>query len=128
MSTFRKTVVILLHALAGWGVCSAIIFIGRSVTTMQTTLIIHAIAVPVVFGLIVWLYFTRFAYTTPLQTAAIFLAFIVFMDGGIIAPFVEKSFEMFSSFLGMWLPLILIFTVPFLVGSLITRKTSLAAG
>jgi len=128
MNTFRKTVIILLHALVGWGVCSAIIFIGRSVTTMQTTLIIHAIAVPIVFGLIAWFYFTRFTYTTPLQTAAIFLGFIIFMDGGIIAPFVEKSFEMFSSFLGMWLPLILIFTVPFLVGSLVTRKTSLAAG
>ena len=28
MNTFRKTVIILLHALVGWGVCSAIIFIG----------------------------------------------------------------------------------------------------
>ena len=84
MNTIRKTVIILLHALVGWGVCSAIIFIGRSVTTMQTTLIIHAIAVPIVFGLIAWFYFTRFTYTTPLQTAAIFLGFIIFMDGGVV--------------------------------------------
>jgi hypothetical protein len=128
MNAFRKTVIILLHALVGWGVCSAIIFIGRSVTSMQTTLIIHAVAVPVVFGLIAWFYFTRFAYTTPLQTGAIFLGFILFMDGGIIAPFVEKSFEMFSSILGMWVPLLLIFMAPFLVGTLVSRKTSLAAG
>lgn len=125
MNTIRKTVIILLHALVGWGVCGAIIFIGRSVISMQTTLIIHAIAVPIVFGLIAWLYFTRFAYTTPLQTAGIFLGFVLFMDSGIIAPFVEKSFAMFTSndsILGTYIPLILIVTATFLVGKLTSRK------
>jgi len=125
MNTIRKTVIILLHALVGWGVCGAIIFIGRSVTTQQTTFIIHAIAAPIVFGLITWSYFTRFAYTTPLQTAAIFLGVVLFMDGGIIAPLVEHSFAMFTSIdsiLGTYIPLILIFTATFLVGKLTSRK------
>jgi len=131
MNAFRKIIIILLHSLVGWAVCSAIIFIGRSVTTMETTFTIHAIAVPIVFGLIAWLYFGKFAYTTPLQTAAIFVGFVLLMDGGIIAPFVEKSSAMFTSILsilGMWIPLVEIFMATFLVGKLASRKTSLSAG
>jgi hypothetical protein len=130
MKTIRKIVIILFHALVGWGVCGAIIFIGRSITSMKITLIIHAIAVPIVFGLITWLYFSKFAYTTPLQTAAIFLGIVIFMDGGIIAPFVEKSFAMFTSpdsFLGTWIPFFLIFMTTFIVGSMVVRKPSLFA-
>jgi hypothetical protein len=85
-------------------------------TSMQTTLIVHAIAAPIIFGVIAWVYFTKFGYTTPFQTAAIFLGFVLLMDGGVIAPFVEKSFAMFASILGTWIPFVLIFVSTYLVG------------
>jgi hypothetical protein len=119
----KKIAVLLIHGLIGWGLCGATIGIGRTITTMDITLIIHAIAAPVIFGLLSWLYFSKFHYTTPLQTAFIFLGIVVLMDGGVIAPFVEKSFTMFASLLGTWIPFALIFASIWLTGQLVTRKS-----
>jgi hypothetical protein len=120
----KKAGALLGHALVGWAVCGAIIFIGRSVTTMQTTLIIHAIAVPIVFGLLSLSYFRFFNYTTPLPTAAIFFAVPFLLDLCVIAPFAEKSFAMFTSaqsVLGTWIPLGLIFLSTYWVGRHMTQ-------
>jgi hypothetical protein len=122
----KKSFILLIHGLIGWGLCGALIGIGRSVTSMDNTLVIHAIAVPIIFGVISWIYFSKFHYTTPLQTAFIFLGIIVLMDGGIIAPFAEKSFAMFSSLLGTWIPFALIFGSTYLVGWLKTRGNKVA--
>jgi hypothetical protein len=119
---FKKIVVILIHGLIGWGLCGAIIGIGRSITSMDNTLIIHAVGAPIIFGVISWIYFSKFHYTRPLQTAFIFLGIVVLMDGGIIAPFAEKSFAMFTSLLGTWIPFALIFASTYLVGRLKTRS------
>lgn len=119
----RKIAIILITGLIGWGLCGATIGIGRSVTTMENTLIIHAIAAPVIFGLLSWLYFARFHYTTPLQTAFIFLGIVMLMDAGVIAPFAEKSYAMFSSLLGTWIPFGLIFASTYVTGRLVTRKS-----
>lgn len=120
---FKKIIVILIHGLIGWGLCGATIAIGRSVTTMEATLIIHAIAAPVIFALLTWFYITRFHYTTPLQTAFIFLGIVVFMDAGVIAPFAEKSYAMFASLLGTWIPFALIFASTYVTGRLVTRHS-----
>ncbi len=126
----KKAGVLLAHALVGWAVCGAIIFIGRSVTTMQVTLIVHAIAVPIVFGLLALSYFRFFNYTTPLPTAAIFFAVPFLLDLCVIAPFAEKSFAMFTSpqsVLGTWIPLGLIFLSTYLVGLSMTRPKPVPA-
>jgi hypothetical protein len=112
----KKAAVIFAHAIVGWGLCGAIIGIGRNITTMDNTLIIHAIGVPIIFGLLSLLYFSKFHYTTPLQTAGIFVSFAILMDFFVIAMFVEKSFVMFASILGTWIPFALIFLTPYLVG------------
>jgi hypothetical protein len=113
----QKSVILFVHALVGWGLCGAIIGIFRNITSMENTLIIHAIGVPIIFGLLALLYFLRFNYTTPLQTATFFLLFAILMDGFVIAIFVEKSFAMFASILGTWIPFALIFLATYLVGS-----------
>ncbi|MCJ7434865.1 MAG: hypothetical protein MUO77_15390 [Anaerolineales bacterium] len=116
----KKAIVIFVHAIVGWGLCGAIIGIGRNVTTMGNTLIIHAIGVPIIFGLLSWLYFAKFRYTTPLQAAVIFVSFAILMDVFVIAMFVEKSFAMFVSILGTWIPFALIFLSTYLVGQYVT--------
>jgi hypothetical protein len=112
----KKIAVIGGFALVGWGLCGAIIGIGRSVTSMENTLIIHAVGVPIIFGVLSWLYFRFFAYTSPLQTATIFLSFAIFMDLFVVATFIEKSYAMFASILGTWIPFALIFAATYLVG------------
>ena len=76
---------------------------------MEITLILHAVGAPVFFGIIALIYFKKFNFTTPLQTAAIFVAYVIFMDVFLVAMFIEKSCEMFTSLLGTWIPFILIF-------------------
>jgi hypothetical protein len=119
VNQIKQYAVILGIALVGWGLCGAIIGVGRAVTTMEITLIVHAIGAPVIFGALSWLYFRFFAYTGPLQTAAIFLAIVVAMDLFVVATFIEKSYAMFASLLGTWIPFALIFAATFLTGWLV---------
>jgi peptidoglycan biosynthesis protein MviN/MurJ (putative lipid II flippase) len=118
----KKFLILGAHALVGWGLCGAIIGIFRGLTSMENTLIIHAIGVPIIFGLLAWLYFARFNYTTPLQTALFFFIFAILMDFFVIALFVEKSFAMFASLLGTWIPFGLIFLSTYLVGIYVLKR------
>jgi len=119
----KKPSIIFVHMFIGWALCGAIIGIGRAVTSIQNTLIIHAIGVPIIFVIISLIYFKKFNYTTPLSTAIIFLSFAVFMDFFVIALLVEKSFEMFASILGTWIPFSLIFLSTFLTGLYVTKHS-----
>ena len=114
--TTKKIIVILIHAFVGWGLCGAIIGIGRNVTSMQVTLIVHALGAPVIFSVITLIYFRWFRYTTALQTAIAFIFFVIFMDVFVVALMIEKSFGMFTSILGTWLPFALIFASVYLTG------------
>ena len=113
---FYKTTIIIAHALAGWAYCGTLIAVGRQLFSLHTTLILHAIGAPAGFGLISHFYYRRFAYTNPAQTAAAFLGVVVGMDLLLVAPVFEKSYAMFSSVLGTWIPFALIFAATYLTG------------
>lgn len=85
-------------------------------TSLTKALIIHAVAVPIIFAFISSVYFKRFRYTSPLQTAIIFVSVVIVLDILIVALLIEKSFEMFRSVLGTWLPFLLIFMSTYLTG------------
>jgi hypothetical protein len=111
-----KTIIILVHAIIGWGLCGAVIAAGRMFFPIETTLIIHVIAVPIIFTTISLIYFKRFSYTSPFTTALIFLGFAAVMDFFVVAMLLEKSFEMFRSIIGTWIPFVLIFLSTYLTG------------
>ena len=71
--TARKLIIVLTHAFVGWALCGATIAIGMSTTTQENTLIIHAILAPAYFLLLTTFYVRKFNYTTPLQTALVFI-------------------------------------------------------
>lgn len=112
----KKTAVILAHALIGWVLCAAIMGIGPSNLGMSTTLKVHAVVAPIIFGFISRFYFQRFAYTNPLQTAVIFTLFIMAMDYFLVAVVILKSLAMFRSLIGTWIPFGLIFLSTYLTG------------
>ena len=118
----RKIVTILAYAFVGWALCAATIGIGLAVTSLNTALIIHAIAAPLFFGALSYLYFKKCAYTGPLKTALLFLAFVIGMDFFVVALLINRSLEMFTSLLGTWIPFTLIFLSTYLVGSLVERE------
>ena len=118
-----KIIIILLHAFVGWVLCGAVMFIGMAVTSVENTLIVHAILVPVIFAVISLIYYRRFNDTSPLQTAAVFLAFIILLDIVVVSLLINKSLAMFESILGTWIPLASIFIVTYITGKL-ARKSS----
>jgi hypothetical protein len=114
--------VIAAHTLVAYALCGAIIFIGRQIWSIETTLVVHAIGVPIVFLFVSLIYFTYFNYTTPMQTAAIFTLSAIVLDLILVATIIEKSYEMFGSLIGTWIPFASMFLTTYLIGSLITRR------
>ena len=119
---FKKNIIVLIHAFIVWALCGATIAIGRSIITMEATLIIHAIAAPIFAFAVSMLYYKKFNYTSPIWTGCVFLLTVIVMDTGLVAPVFEKSFDMFKSILGTWIPFILIFLSTYITGLIIERK------
>jgi hypothetical protein len=113
---------ILVHAFIGWALCGATMMIGMETMSEESALIVHAIAAPIIFTLISLVYFNKFNYTQPLQTALIFVSFVIVMDFFVVALLVEKSLEMFASPIGTWIPFALIFTSTYVTGLLTIRS------
>ena len=102
--------------LFGWALCGAIMFIGMSITSIETTLVVHAIGAPIIFSTISWFYFKKLRYTSPLQTSVAFVLIVMFMDLFLVALVINRSLEMFQSLLGTWIPFVLIFLSTYLMG------------
>jgi len=117
-----KKLIILIHALIGWGFCGLIMAIGMRYTSINNALIIHAIGAPVIFGAVSFIYFKKFGFTNPLQTGIIFVAFVIFMDFFVVAMIIEKNFDMFKSLLGTWVPFGLIFLSTYFIGFLLKHR------
>jgi hypothetical protein len=117
-----RAAIIATFAFVGWAVCGAAIGVGFGLFTQTAALVLHAIVAPMAFALLSWLYFTRFAYTGPLATAALFLAIVVALDVFVVALVIERSFAMFASVLGTWIPFVLIFGSTWATGLVVERN------
>ncbi|RPI17560.1 MAG: hypothetical protein EHM58_08795 [Ignavibacteriae bacterium] len=121
-SSIIKKAIIVIYAFILWILCGAVIGIGRSVTSIELTLIIHAIAAPVFASLISRFYYKKYNYTSPISTAIVFMLFVMIMDAGLVAPVIEKSFDMFKSILGTWIPFLLIFISVYITGIFYNKR------
>jgi len=119
----KKIITILVHAFIGWALCGATMGIGMATMPIENALIVHAIGAPIFFTIISLVYFNRFNYTTPLQTALIFVSFVIVVDFFVVALMINRSLDMFASLLGTWIPFALIFTSTYLTGLLTVRRS-----
>ena len=120
----RQMLVILVFAFIGWASCGATMGVGMALTSIDASLIIHAIGAPIYFIILSVIYFMKFNYTKPITTAALFISFVIIVDFFLVALIINKSLDMFRSFLGTWLPFILIFVSTWMTGKLVTRQSS----
>jgi hypothetical protein len=118
----KQLATILAHALVGWALCAATMGIGMATMPIQTTLIVHAIGAPVFFTIVSLVYFRKFNYTAPLQTALIFVGFVITVDFFVVSLLILKSLEMFTSPLGTWIPFALIFASTYLTGLFTVKR------
>ena len=123
----EKTFTVLVHAFIGWALCAATMGIGMATMSLQNALMVHAIAAPIFFTILSLIYFKKFHYTTPLQTAMIFVAFVIVVDFFVVAILINKSLDMFTSLLGTWIPFALIFFSTYLTGLLLKNDSSIIA-
>ena len=122
----RKISTILIHGFIGWTLCTASMVIGMATMSLESALIVHAIGAPIFFTIISLVYFTKFRYTQPLQTALIFVSFVIVVDFFVVALMINQSLDMFASLLGTWIPFALIFSSTYVTGLLTARKSSLS--
>lgn len=97
------------HALVGWGLCAATMFVRVAVATPGHALAIHTVAAPFIFAAVSYFYFRRSVAWSPPVAAAAFVGVVAAMDFFFVALLIEKSFAMFKSATGTWLPFALIF-------------------
>ena len=116
------------YGLAGWVLCGATMGAATALTTLQRALIIHAAAAPVIFAALSLGYFRRIGSWSPLRTAATFVGVVITMDVLVVALLIERSFEMFRSVPGTWLPFLLIFVSTWWTGTATRRAAHREAG
>jgi hypothetical protein len=108
---------LLLYGFVGWAVCAAIMGVLLQVTSLQTALLVHACAVPVVFAVIASRYFRVAGARAPLQTALAFVTIVAALDLVVVAGMIERSLAMFRSAIGTWVPFASILVVSWAVGA-----------
>jgi len=99
-----------------WAACGQVIYIGRRRLPMQTTLMIHlflsAVFAFTAAAVHVWLW-PEFG---ALERAAAMTGLIVALDAAVVAPLFERSYAMFRSLLGTWVPFVAIFVASWAAG------------
>ena len=122
----RATLITIAHGFIGWVLCGATMGIGMAATTLENALLIHAAASPLIFSVIVLVYFRRSGSWSPLAAAATFLTVVIVLDFFVVALLIEKSFAMFRSVLGTWLPFLLIFLSSWWTGTFVRKRNGAA--
>ena len=92
-----------------WGACGGVMTIGRRIWTLDKALRVHLIVAPVFAFLVSALHkLLASGFSSALRAAAI-TGIVIALDALVVAPLFERSYAMFRSFIGTWLPFALIF-------------------
>lgn len=117
----KGAAIAIVHGLVGWILCGTTMGVSLKLVPLETALIVHALAAPSIFTGVSLAYFHRSDSWSPLLTAATFVGTVVAMDVFVIASLVERSFAMFGSMLGTWMPFLLIFLSTWWTGHAVRR-------
>lgn len=93
--------------------------IAMAATTLPRALVIHAIAAPLIFAVVSIIHSETSRDRSPIATAILFTAVVILMDVFVVAFLIARSFRMFASPLGTWMPFALIFLSTWAAGSLL---------
>jgi hypothetical protein len=103
-------------ALVLWGACGAVIAIGRKLWSLDTTLRVHLVAAPIFAFLVAAAHAALAPGFDPLSRAAAITITVVLLDALVVAPLFERSYAMFRSVIGTWLPFVAIFAAAWAAG------------
>ncbi len=108
-------------ALALWGGCGAVMAVGRRLWTLDTALRVHLVAAPLIAFLLSALHEWLAPEFSSLLRATVMTWIVVILDALVVAPVFERSYAMFRSVIGTWLPFVAIFVASFAAGTVVPR-------
>ena len=117
----RDSSILVVHSVAIYFVCFAVMGISMATLDIDTALIAHAAAAPFVSAVFSYIYYKRFNYTGPLITAIVIVATVILLDFFLTATIILGDYSMFYSPIGTWIPFALIFSAAFIVGYYLNR-------
>ncbi len=103
-------------ALLLWGACGTLIAVGRRFWTLGTTLRVHLIAAPVMAFLVAAVHKLLDPEFGSGLRAGIITGLVFALDLLVVAPIFERSYAMFLSLIGTWIPFMLIFLATLAAG------------
>ncbi len=103
-------------ALVLWGACGGVIAAGRRLWSLDTTLRVHLVVAPVLAFLVAVAHKELAPGFDPLLRAAAITFIVMLLDALVVAPLFERSYAMFRSFVGTWLPFVAIFAACWAAG------------
>ena len=106
------------HGAAGWALCAAAITGFGGLAPRWLALALHALAAPVVFAAVSYFYFRAPGARPPLAAALGFTVVVAALDAAVVAQYMLRSFDMFGSITGTWLPFALIFLATWATGAI----------
>jgi hypothetical protein len=107
-------------ALVLWGACGAVMAVGRRLFGLDKALRIHLVAAPVVaFAVSAMHALVAPEFGVALRATAI-TGIVFVLDLLVVAPIFERSYDMFRSPIGTWVPFALIFAASLAAGRLIS--------
>jgi menaquinone-dependent protoporphyrinogen oxidase len=116
----RSLARLLVHAVAGWALCAVTMLALLRAFSISVALALHAIAAPLVFTALAWRYFRARGAREALPTAVAWTAVVAVLDLVIVAGLAQRSFAMFQSVVGTWLPFALIFLATWATGEILS--------
>lgn len=121
----KSLAVFFIHALAGWALCGAVMGIGMRLLSLENALLTHLFAAPLIFALVSLSFHKKAPSSRPFIVAAGFTAFVMAMDFILVAWVIQKSFAMFGSLMGTWMPFAMIFISSWMTGRSLKKSDSL---
>ncbi|HXW42108.1 MAG TPA: hypothetical protein VEK75_12945 [Xanthobacteraceae bacterium] len=93
--------------------------IGRRIWTLETTLRVHLAAAPVFAFIVSAVHKLLAADFGSVRRAVMLTGFVVILDAAVVAPIFERSYAMFRSVIGTWMPFAAILLASLAAGILI---------
>ena len=111
-------------AVVSWMACGLVFAVARALLGVDAAVAIHLFAAPVIGALATVLLWNHARHPGVAGTALTLAGTAAGLDAIVVAPFLERSYAMFGSPAGTWIPLALILASSALTGSLLSRPAA----
>ena len=99
-----------------WGLCGTVMAAGRRMWSLDTTLRVHLAAAPFIAFAVSAIHKLLAGDFNPVLRAMVLTGLVIVLDAAVVAPFLERSYAMFRTFIGTWIPFAAIFLASLLAG------------